>query len=51
MTTWARHSLVSDGSFNYFHLVCANVLIYFRRSLQARAHELFGDSLVRLGYA
>ena len=49
--TWARHNLVSDTSFNEFHLiVCANVLIYFRPSLQERAHRLFVDSLVRLGF-
>jgi chemotaxis protein methyltransferase CheR len=49
--TWARHSLVSDGSFNDFHLiVCANVLIYFRESLQYRAHRLIYDSLVRGGF-
>jgi len=49
--TWARHNLVSDGSFNDFHLVvCANVLIYFRESLQARAHRLFYDSLIRGGF-
>jgi chemotaxis protein methyltransferase CheR len=49
--TWARHNLVSDSSFNEFHLIlCANVLIYFRPSLQERAHRLFYDSLVRSGY-
>ena len=49
--TWARHSLVSDGSFNDFHLIaCTNVLIYFRESLQARAHRLIYDSLVRGGF-
>jgi len=49
--TWARHNLVSDTSFNDFHLVvCANVLIYFRPSLQERAHRLFVESLVRLGF-
>ena len=49
--TWARHNLVTDTSFNEFHLiVCANVLIYFRPSLQERAHRLFVDSLVRLGF-
>jgi len=49
--TWARHSLVTDGSFNDFHLiVCANVLIYFRASLQERAHRLFYDSLIRGGF-
>jgi chemotaxis protein methyltransferase CheR len=49
--TWARHNLVSDSSFNEFHLiVCANVLIYFRPTLQERAHRLFYDSLVRSGF-
>jgi chemotaxis protein methyltransferase CheR len=49
--TWARHNLVSDGSFNDFHLIaCSNVLIYFRESLQARAHRLIYDSLIRGGY-
>jgi len=49
--TWAHHNLVTDASFNDFHLiVCANVLIYFRPTLQERAHRLFYDSLVRSGY-
>jgi chemotaxis protein methyltransferase CheR len=49
--TWARHNLVTDGSFNDFHLiVCANVLIYFGSSLQGRAHRLFYDSLIRGGF-
>jgi chemotaxis protein methyltransferase CheR len=49
--TWAPHNLVSDGSFNEFHLIlCANVLIYFRPSLQERAHRLFYASLIRSGY-
>ena len=49
--TWARHNLVSDASFNQFHLIiCANVLIYFRPSLQERAHRLFFDSLVPSGF-
>ena len=30
--------------------LCANVLIYFRPSLQERAHRLFYGSLVRSGY-
>jgi len=30
--------------------MCANVLIYFRSSLQERAHRLFYDSLIRGGY-
>ena len=49
--TWAPHNLVSDGSFNDFHLIfCANVLIYFKPSLQQRAHRLFYDSLIRSGF-
>jgi len=49
--TWARHNLVTDASFNDFHLiVCANVLIYFRPALQERVHRLFYDSLVRSGF-
>ncbi len=49
--TWARHNLVTDGSFNDFQVIsCANVLIYFRESLQARAHRLLYDSLVRGGF-
>ena len=49
--TWAQHNLVTDGSFNDFQLIsCANVLIYFRESLQARAHRLMYDSLVRGGF-
>ncbi len=49
--TWARHNLVTDGSFNEFHLiVCANVLIYFRATLQERVHRLLYVSLVRGGF-
>ena len=49
--TWARHNLVTDGSFNEFHLIlCANVLIYFKPALQERAHRLFYSSLIRSGY-
>jgi chemotaxis protein methyltransferase CheR len=49
--TWATHNLVTDGSFNDFHMIiCANVLIYFRPALQERAHRLFYDSLVRGGF-
>jgi chemotaxis protein methyltransferase CheR len=49
--TWAQHNLVTDTSFNEFHLiVCTNVLIYFMPTLQQRAHRLFYDSLVRSGF-
>jgi chemotaxis protein methyltransferase CheR len=49
--TWAQHNLVTDASFNDFHLiVCRNVLIYFRPTLQQRAQRLFYESLVRSGF-
>lgn len=49
--TWAQHNLVTDSSFNEFHLIiCTNVLIYFRPTLQQRAHRLFYESLVRSGF-
>jgi chemotaxis protein methyltransferase CheR len=49
--TWAQHNLATDASFNEFHLiVCTNVLIYFRPSLQQRAHRLFFESLIESGY-
>jgi chemotaxis protein methyltransferase CheR len=47
---FARHNLVSDGSFNEFHgILCRNVLIYFGNPLQRRVHALFHDSLVNFG--
>ena len=49
--TWARHNLVTDTSFNDFHMIlCANVLIYFLPALQSRSHRLFYDSLIRSGF-
>lgn len=48
---FAQHNLVSDGSFNEFHLVVArNVLSHFNRSLSYRAHQVVFESLIRLGY-
>ena len=48
---WGRHNLVSDSSFNEFHLVlCRNVLIYFGRPLQDRVHELIHASLGPFGF-
>lgn len=45
------HNLVTDGSFNEFHLiVCRNVLIYFEKELQDRAVNLFHESLPALGF-
>jgi chemotaxis protein methyltransferase CheR len=47
---WAPHNLVQDRSFNTFNVVlCRNVMIYFDRTLQNRVHQLFYDSLERLG--
>jgi len=48
---FAQHNLVSDGSFNEFHLVVArNVMTHFNRTLAYRAHQTVFESLVRLGY-
>jgi len=48
---FAQHNLVTDGSFNEFHLiVCRNVLIYFNRELQDRVHQLFLNSLSSNGF-
>ncbi len=47
---WADHNLVTDGVFAEMHMViCRNVLIYFNRDLQNRAHRLFHKSLVNGG--
>ncbi|MEC7521331.1 MAG: protein-glutamate O-methyltransferase CheR [Myxococcota bacterium] len=47
---FSQHNLVSDGSFNEFHLVlCRNVLIYFDEALRDRVHGLMTESLVRHG--
>jgi len=48
---WAQHNLVTDASFNEFHLiVCRNVLIYFNTRLQERVHRLLYESLVEDGF-
>ena len=48
---FGTHNLVSDASFNEFHVIlCRNVMIYFRRELQERVHQLFHDSLITYGY-
>jgi chemotaxis protein methyltransferase CheR len=47
---FAQHNLVSDRSFNEFHvIVCRNVMIYFDRALQDKVHRLFYESLVTFG--
>ncbi len=48
---FSAHNLVSDSSFNEFHLIiCRNVLIYFDKVLQDRVFELFDKSLGLLSY-
>lgn len=43
---WAQHNLVTDASFNEFHVIlCRNVMIYFNRTLQNRVHSLIFESL------
>jgi chemotaxis protein methyltransferase CheR len=47
---FSPHNLVSDGSFNEFHLIlCRNVMIYFDKDLRDRVHELLHESLVMFG--
>ena len=47
---FAQHNLVTDGSFNEFHMIiCRNVLIYFDQELQSRVHQLFLNSLSKDG--
>ncbi|WP_082220438.1 CheR family methyltransferase [Domibacillus robiginosus] len=48
---FAQHNLVTDKSFNEFHLIlCRNVLIYFNRTLQEHVHDLFYKSLSPFGF-
>lgn len=47
---WSQHNLVTDGSFNEFHVIlCRNVMIYFDHALQTRVHRLLHDSLAASG--
>ena len=47
---FSQHNLVTDRSFSEFNvIVCRNVLIYFDRTLQARVHSLFYESLATFG--
>lgn len=49
--TFAQHNLVSDSSFNEFHVIlCRNVMIYFDNTLQQQVHRLFYDSLADGGF-
>ncbi len=48
---FGTHNLVSDASFNEFHLVlCRNVMIYFKRELQEHVHRLLHASLINYGF-
>lgn len=48
---FSTHNLVSDSSFNEFHLIiCRNVLIYFDKELQERVFNLFDASMGKLAY-
>lgn len=48
--TWSRHNLLSDASFNEFHLIlCRNVLIYFTKEAQSKVHKLLLESLADNG--
>lgn len=43
---FSLHNLATDGSFNEFHMImCRNVMIYFKKALQNRVHNLLYDSL------
>jgi chemotaxis protein methyltransferase CheR len=47
---FAQHNLVTDSSFNEFHVIlCRNVLIYFNKGLTERVHRLLYDSLALSG--
>nr|WP_263325269.1 protein-glutamate O-methyltransferase CheR [Neobacillus sp. Marseille-Q6967] len=49
--TFAQHNLVTDSSFNEFHVIlCRNVMIYFDAALQQKVHRLFYDSLAEGGF-
>ena len=47
---FSEHNLVTDGSFNEFHVIlCRNVMIYFNKTLQKRVHNLIYESLIMFG--
>src|SRR6185437_4197050 len=47
---FAQHNLVTDRSFNEFHVImCRNVMIYFDRELQGHVHHLLFESLTPFG--
>ena len=47
---FSQHNLATDHSFNEFNVIlCRNVMIYFKKPLQHRVHELLHDSLAMFG--
>lgn len=47
---FAQHNLVTDSSFNEFHvIICRNVMIYFNKLLQNHVHNLLYESLSMSG--
>jgi chemotaxis protein methyltransferase CheR len=47
---FSQHNLVTDASFNEFHVIlCRNVMIYFNSALSDRVHRLFYESLIPAG--
>ena len=47
---FSLHNLVTDHSFAEFNVIfCRNVLIYFDKTLQAKVHGLFYESLGKFG--
>src|SRR5687768_5458666 len=47
---FSQHNLATDRSFNEFNVIlCRNVMIYFKKPLQQRVHELLHDSLAMFG--
>lgn len=47
---FSQHNLATDHSFNEFNVIfCRNVMIYFKKSLQSRVHQLLYDSLAVWG--
>lgn len=47
---FAAHNLATDGSFNEFQVIlCRNVMIYFNKALQRRAHQLLYSSMSMFG--
>jgi chemotaxis protein methyltransferase CheR len=46
-----QHNLVTDGSFNEFHVImCRNLMIYITGELQKSVNQLFYDSLCNAGF-